>query len=209
MKVVINMRNGLGTIAFVMILISTPKLMAQNVPVDPCENLATLSVATARAVLKTSTDQQIISSKTECVAASIDRLGERGDAQDIPLLISYLGFARPSKSQDPTLPTMHPVAPEDGYPAIAALSQRGELARAPLIAFIGKEADSVKRHNATFALLKIKSADPATTIIQLKEKGRGAQSDVASRFEDAITFAKTTWPCKRNSISCEKASSDK
>jgi len=176
---------------------------------DPCEDLVNLSVAKARAVLKSNTDQGIIASKVECVAASIDRLGEGGDVQDIPLLVSYLGFARPSKPQDPTLPTMHPIPPEYGYPAIAALSQRGEPARAPLIAFIGEEADSLKRHNATFALLKIKTADPASAIIQLKERGRGAQSDVASRFEDAITFAKTTWPCKRNSISCEKASSDK
>jgi hypothetical protein len=177
--------------------------------VDPCEDLTSLSVAKARTSLKSNADQGFTSSKVECLAVSIDRLGESGDAQDVPLLLSYLAFVRPGKLPDPTLPNMHPTPPEYGYPAIAAISQRGESARAPLLAFIGEEANSLKRHNATFALLKIKTAEPALAISQLKELRRNAQSDAASRFEDAITFAKTTWPCKRNSISCEKASLDK
>lgn len=153
-------------------------------------------------------DSGSYSSKVDCLATAIDRLGEHHDPQDVPLLISYLAFARPSKHQDPYI-TMHPTPPEHGYPAIEALARQGESARTPLLNYIGVAVDSLKRHNATYAFVSIKALEPASSILQLKERRQSGQSDVASRFDDAITFAKTIWPCKKTPTSCEKASSDK
>src|SRR5436305_1088889 len=102
------MHNSLRALVLAAILIPVPKLASQNMPSDPCENLSKLSDTKARMVLKSNADMGSYSSQGECLAASIDILGEGADPQDISLLISYLAFERPNKPRDPALPNMHP-----------------------------------------------------------------------------------------------------
>ncbi len=203
------MNNGPKIGAILAILMSTIQLRAQNPPADPCIDLASLSVAKARSVLKSNANTGSYSSRAECLSAAIDKLGEHRDPQDIPLLISYLAFVRPVSPSNPDVPTMHPVTPDHGYPAIEALAAEGETAREPLLVFIGEETDGLKRHNAAYALIRIKPLTPEIAVSHLNQKRMAANSEVASRYDDAIAFAKTTWPCKKRPDNCEKASPEK
>jgi hypothetical protein len=95
---------------------------------------------------------------------------------------------------------VHPTPPEHGYPAIEALAQQGESARTPLLDYIDVMVDSLSATNAIYALVGIKTLDPAISILQLKEGRQSAQSYVASRFNDATTFANTIWPRKKDPL---------
>jgi hypothetical protein len=167
--------------------------------------------------LRTSTSSDLISflarvspdnTNADCVQWAVKQLGARRYEPSATTLVKYLDFQRPLTGNEKLGFYLHPLTPDDLYPAVGALIQIGANVLPTVLQTIGANATSPKaRQNAVIVLMEIyRSTDEHPKgIALLHHEAINANDDATrERFSWAVSQA-LTWCNTPEESTCKQA----